>query len=317
MGKGFQVGNGLKGRSLNDCLSAALQRAGLSLRLEAILNDSVSVLLAMQYLDPATTQLSIVAGTGFNGAVQLPTFVLAPGKFGQRPPSWIANARQVLVDTELCVTGQGIFPLTKWDQAILATLPRDIVDLIGLELLIGGLFLGEVFRRVVVDAVREAGFLGGQVPASLAEPYSLQLETVTVLFGENTDHRERLSAAFGLPESMTNEDVQLLRELARALMTRTAAFLAAAVCAVKLLHDTEFEKDGAAKKLTETSCTVSCLGAVIEKCPSFMAEAQTFVDSLCACKGTAKGKPRLAVAPESSLTGVAVAAIMARLQDKE
>lgn len=142
MGKGFRVGNDLKGRSLNGCLSAAFQRANLSLRLEAILNDSVSVLLAMQYLDPATTQLSIVAGTGFNGAVQLPLTALAPGKYGQRSPSWVANAKQVLVDTELCVTGQGIFPLTKWDRAILDTLSPDIVDLIGLELLLGGLFLG-------------------------------------------------------------------------------------------------------------------------------------------------------------------------------
>ena len=247
MGKGFRVGIDLKGRSINYCLAARFQRAGLSLRLEAILNDSVSVLLAMQYLDPTATQLSIVAGTGFNGAVQLLTSALALGKFGQRSPAWVERAQQVLVDTELCVTGQGIFPLTRWDQAILDTMPPNIVGLLGLESLIGGLFLGEVFRSVVVDAVREAGFLDGQLPTGLVEPYSLPLETVTVLLEEDVVfadmHTEQLSTALGLPALISDGDLQLLRDLARAVMTRTAAFLAAAVCAVKCLHDTTFEED--------------------------------------------------------------------------
>lgn len=315
MGKGFRVGIDLKGRSINDCLAAAFQRAGLGLRLEAILNDSVSVLLAMQFLDPTATQLSIVAGTGFNGAVQLPTSALAAGKFGQRSPAWVERAQQVLVDTELCVTGQGIFPLTEWDQVILDTMPPDIAGLLGLELLVGGLFLGEVFRRVVVDAVHEAEFLGGQAPTGLVEPYSLPLETVTVLLEgdiEDTDKdKEQLSTTLGLPDLISDEDMQLLRDLAKAVMTRTAAFLAAAVCAVKNLHDTTFEEDGAIGKSTQSSCTVSCLGSVIEKCPGFMAQAQAFIDGLHARSSTA-ARLTLVVAPESSLTGVAVAALMAR-----
>ncbi|KAL1898777.1 N-acetylglucosamine kinase 1 [Sporothrix stenoceras] len=50
MGKNFRVGTELKGHSLNDCLTEAFQRAGLSLRPEAILNDSVSVLLLCNIL---------------------------------------------------------------------------------------------------------------------------------------------------------------------------------------------------------------------------------------------------------------------------
>lgn len=158
------------------------------------------------------------------------------------------------------------------------------------------------------------------MPTGLTEPYSLRLETVTILLeeDENADHTERQSTAFGLPHPMSNEDIQLLKDLARALMTRAAAFLAAAVCAVKILHDAEFEREGAAvKPTTQTSCTVSCLGAVIEKCPGLMAEAQTFIDGLYAQNSTpTKARPKLVVAPESSLTGVAVAATLARLENK-
>ncbi|OAA53489.1 hexokinase-1 [Niveomyces insectorum RCEF 264] len=331
MGKAFAVG--AYGKSIHACMAAAFARARLPLRLAAILNDSVSVLLAMQYRDPAT-RLSVVAGTGFNGAVQLPTGALAAAKYGsRRAPAWRRRARHVLVDAELCVTGHGIFPLTAWDRQLIDALPTPFQP--GLELLVGGLFVGEILRRVMADAVQQAAFLGGgALPDGLQAPFSLRLETITMLLGDDTAQedeaiRGQLSTALGLPAPIGNDDLHHLRTTAHAVMHRTAGFLSAATYAMKLLYDEECGDDDVADNNmpphAQQYCTVSCIGSLIEKCPGFMEQSQANVDRLhdkTMAQHGRTGTPhnrrsqrlRLAVAAGSSLTGVAVAALMARTE---
>jgi hexokinase len=132
----------------------------------------------MSYLDP-TTELSVVAGTGFNGAVRLPTSSLAPGKYGKRNPDWTELAQHVLVDGELCVTGQRVFPKTAWDQSISEMLPDP--DILGLEQLVGAFFVGEIIRQVIVAAVRTVSLFDGQLPEEISQPFSWRLENAPLL----------------------------------------------------------------------------------------------------------------------------------------
>jgi len=97
-------------------------------------------------------------------------------------------------------------------------------------------------------------------------------------------------------------------------MARAAAYLAVAVHSMKALQDSF--GDRTPDRTVSQHCTVSCLGSVIEKYPGFMQLCQSYLDGLQATSA-ASDSPctdslRLAVAAESSLTGVAVAALMAR-----
>ena len=150
----------------------------LPIRLEAILNDSVSVLLAMSYTEPST-ELSVVAGTGFNGALRLPTCSLSPLKYDKRSTDWTRSAQHVLVDAELCVTGQKVFPKTDWDRAISAMLPDP--DLLGLEQFVGGFFIAEIIRQVVVDAIQKVAYFDGILPPHISDPFTWRLENAALL----------------------------------------------------------------------------------------------------------------------------------------
>ncbi len=149
---------------------------GRSAKILATVNDAAATLMAGAYAD-SSTKIGLVLGTGVNAAVELPVSVLGPDKFGSRPPSWKDDAPQnVLVNTELSVYGNTVLPRTSWDD-ILSNL-NALPGFQPLEYLIGGRYLGEIVRLIVVDAVNRVGLLGGHMPKRLQQPFSLETATL-------------------------------------------------------------------------------------------------------------------------------------------
>jgi hexokinase len=176
MGKGFLAAHGLLGQDLGDLIQDACSRRGLKVQLNAIVNDSSATLLSKAYLDQ-TTRFAIILGTGFNMAVHLPVHVFSPLKFGVRPSTWHEAAKHVIVNTELSMFGAGILPFTKWDDLVNASHP--LPQFQPMEHFVGGGYLGEIVRLVLVDGIQTAGLFGGVVPSSLREEYSLDTETLS------------------------------------------------------------------------------------------------------------------------------------------
>ncbi|OCT50197.1 Hexokinase-1 [Cladophialophora carrionii] len=173
MGKGFKIGVQLKGRRLKECLDSAFARTYLSLELDAIINDSIGPLLALAYTKPRTG-VGLVVGTGFNASIKLPARSLTAEKYGQRPSRWRDLAKHVLVDTELCVTGRNIFHQTVWDDQITALFPRP--DSLALEQWIGGFFMAEIVRRILLQAAQANLLFGGNTPEKLRQARMIGLE---------------------------------------------------------------------------------------------------------------------------------------------
>jgi hexokinase len=146
--------------------------------MEAIINDSTATLLSRAYRD-GSTYFALILGTGFNMAVMLPVTALAPAKFGSRPQSWHDHAKHVLVNTELSMFGKGVLPTTRWDDYLNMTHAHP--DYQPYEHLIGGRYLGEIVRLILVEAIETAGLFGGQLPAGFEEPYSLEAGTLAAL----------------------------------------------------------------------------------------------------------------------------------------
>lgn len=180
MGKGFLAASGLIGKDLGDLIEDSCSRHGLDVQMNAIVNDSSATLLSKAYLD-STTRFALILGTGVNAAVHLPLHVFSPSKFGSRPNEWYDVAKHVIVNTELSMFGGGLLPLTKWDEEL--NLHHKLPDFQPLEHLVGGGYMGEVVRLILLDGIRNAGLFGGVVPETLKERYSLDTEIISRMEG--------------------------------------------------------------------------------------------------------------------------------------
>jgi hexokinase len=150
---------------------------GLNVRMDCIINDGSATLLSRAYCDP-TTRFGLILGTGTNMSVILPVSALAFGKYGARPPAWHECAERVLVNTEFSMFGSGILPLTKFDRALNNAHLRP--DFQPFEYLIGGQYLSEITRLVLMDAAAK-----GVCPALrgelIKEPYSLSTQSLALI----------------------------------------------------------------------------------------------------------------------------------------
>lgn len=114
-------------------------------------------------------------------SIMLPVTALSDGKFTNRPASWKSQATDVLVNTEFSMFGKGILPATRWDELLNRKHRRP--DFQPFEYLMGGHYLSEIVRLVLVEAVSTARLFRGQVPDRLLEPYSLDTSTLAAIEG--------------------------------------------------------------------------------------------------------------------------------------
>lgn len=150
----------------------------LNVHLDSIINDGAATLISRAYVD-SNTRLALILGTGFNAAAMLPVRVFHQSKFGIRPQSWHDQAKHVLVNTEMSMFGKGILPVTRWDDHI--NLVHLHPDYQPFEHLLGGRYLGEIVRLILVEAIEQYDLFGGKYPATITEPYSLEAGVLAVI----------------------------------------------------------------------------------------------------------------------------------------
>ncbi len=146
--------------------------------MDAVINDCSATLLARAYLDQST-RFALIVGTGINAAIHLPVTALGPDKLGHRPQSWHEKAKRVVINVELSMFGKSILVTTRWDEHLNAT--HLLPDFQPFEQLVGGRYLGEIVRLILVEAVQTAGLFHGDMPDNLLEPYSLDTATMGII----------------------------------------------------------------------------------------------------------------------------------------
>ncbi|EXM14923.1 hypothetical protein FOTG_16687 [Fusarium oxysporum f. sp. vasinfectum 25433] len=323
MQKGFVIGQELQGQSIKKCIYEAFAKRGLEIQLEAILNDSVSALLALSYIDPST-ELSIIAGTGYNSGVRLPATVINPAKMKHQSNSQrdaMQESSKILVDAKLSVIRQGIMPREKttWDSRLDKMVPFK-PGVLGLELQVGGLFLGELVRQIVMDAIKLVGLFDGHLPELTQAPMSWGLQHGAVLevsAPADADLPQLVAKSFGLPFKPSLEDICFVRQICQAVIKRAAAYVAVSTYSMRSLQ--VLSRDAGDHGVGMDACKVACLGSVIEKYPGFMTKSQEYLDQLqhvsSQKSGPKFGAIHLQACAESSLTGVAVAALLGKAPD--
>ncbi|OAQ78662.1 hexokinase-1 [Purpureocillium lilacinum] len=321
MGKAFLADKGLLGEDLGEIVKQSCKKQGLNVELGAILNDSSACLLSRAY-SYTSTRFGLILGTGVNMAAYLPVLSIGRPKFGSRPIGWFSQASHVIVNTELGMFGHNILPMTRWDHTLTKEHPRP--DFQPLEHEVSGMYLGEIARLALLEAIETTGMLGGVVPASLKTSYSLGTDTLSMIEADTTPELTEAIKLFSErhPSSHipTTSDMLAIKAIASFISIRSAAIVATCVFT---LWDCRLEAEAAyVSTLPESSperlkveadmklekTTVAFNGSVIENYPRYLDTCQRYIDELVDSKGMAEPRSiQLVPAKESSLMGAAVA----------
>jgi hexokinase len=219
----------------------------------AIINDTTGTLIASAYTDQAM-RIGCIFGTGCNAAYMEDCGSIPKLAHLNLPPEtpMAINCEYGAFDNE-----HAVLPLTPYDIQIDEDSPRPGQQ--AFEKMIAGLYLGEIFRLVLVDLHENKRLLfEGQDISALKKPYTLDASFLSFI---EEDPFENLSETHDLFTSRlrinaTRSELELCRRLAELIGTRAARLSACGVAAL-------------CKKKNIESCHVGADGSVFNKYPHF------------------------------------------------
>ncbi|KOS16926.1 Hexokinase [Escovopsis weberi] len=251
--KGFDI-DGVEGHNVVPMFEAALAKRGVPIKLTALINDTTGTMIASAYTD-TSMRMGCIFGTGCNAAYMedcgsIPK--LAHMNLPADMPMAI-NCEWGAFDNE-----HKVLPRTKYDVKIDEDSPRPGQQ--AFEKMVAGLYLGEIFRIVLVDLHdnKDIHIFEGQTIDALRKPYTLDSSFLSAI---EEDPFENLQETADLLRSKLNitatlPELELVRRLAELIGTRAARLSACGVAAIS-------------KKKGYKTCHVGADGSVFNKYPHF------------------------------------------------
>lgn len=189
---------GVEGEIVNDLLTCALRRCGLSgIRPVAVINDTVATLLAAAYQTP-DTRIGSICGTGHNTAYLEP-------HCGRALPRMILNLESGGFDR--------LAP-NRWDTRLDAQSARPGQQ--RLEKMVAGRYLGALFSHALTDALE------------LSAPPRCTTEDLSAILADNSPRLEATAALLRRSApSLSAEAVVWSKALAETIAVRAARLTAA------------------------------------------------------------------------------------------
>lgn len=254
--KGFDI-SGVEGHDVVEQLGVALAKKKVPIKVTSIINDTTGTLCASNYVDPKT-KMGIIFGTGCNAAYyekvkNIPKLEgMLPNDIG--PEDYMAiNCEWGAFDNE-----HFILPYTTWDLKIDMDSPRPGQQ--AFEKLIAGVYLGEIFRLVLVDLHNDGFLFEGKDIKALKKSYGLDASFLAQIEDDPWENLTETEILFvnKLDIATTESERKLIRRLAELIGTRSARLSACGVAAI-------------AKKAGYTHCHAGADGSVFNKYPHFKA----------------------------------------------
>ncbi|KAI1818413.1 hexokinase-domain-containing protein [Poronia punctata] len=236
--KGFDV-KGVEGEDVAAQLKDAIEKRDLPLKLVALVNDTTGALVASAYTDPDTL-IGAIFGTGCNAAYVEDVGSIPKLKTTLPPETpMVINCEYGAFDN-----AHRVLPRTKYDQTIDEQSPRPGEQ--SFEKMSAGLYLGEIFRLVVLD-LHERGVIFKDANVSeIRKPYRLDTEFLSAVENESLDSTmSRFRDELGVVP--TPEEAELLRQLGEIIAVRSARLCScgiAAICRMKRISSGHVAADG-------------------------------------------------------------------------
>lgn len=295
--KGFDIA-GVEGKNIVPMLHSALEKKGVPIRLTALINDTTGTLIASAYTD-TKMKIGCIFGTGCNAAYMEDIASIPKLAHMNLPPDtpMAINCEWGAFDNE-----HKVLPRTEFDVIIDRDSPRPGQQ--AFEKMIAGLYLGEIFRLVLVDLHdnRDAKIFAGQDISLLRKAYSLDASFLSAIEEDPYENLQETLDLFAskLNLSCSRPELELIRRLAELIGTRAARLSACGVAAI-------------CKKKDYKTCHVGADGSVFNKYPHFKARgAQALREILdWPAKSDAKEEDPIEILAAEDGSGVGAALIAA------
>ncbi|KAH8647354.1 hypothetical protein BX600DRAFT_518618 [Xylariales sp. PMI_506] len=285
-GKGFFAIDRLVDCDIGALLRDAFKQEGFNICVKAIVNDTVASLLAGNHTEPSM-HTSIVLGTGMNAAIAVPVLKIGPHKLLDHPPEWRQDGCKVLVNMELSLLGDKIFPRTIWDTAVMDNILGNSCYQ-PLEYLCSGYYLGEIVRTILVWAIQSGALFSNNVPDRLTQPFSFDSSLVSTLGSDSTPSLSLSAAALtkhlGLPSEQTPNllELRMIKTIAQSVSLRAAAYTAATIHAISNFVQSVGDGEDSTCHVKDVRhvITVGVSGAVFERLPGFQTTCQGILNEM-------------------------------------
>uniref|UniRef100_A0A6V7QUZ6 Phosphotransferase n=1 Tax=Ananas comosus var. bracteatus TaxID=296719 RepID=A0A6V7QUZ6_ANACO len=157
--KGFAV-SGTAGKDVVACLTEAMKRQGLDMRVSALVNDTVGTLAGARYWDD-DVMVAVILGTGLQ-----------------------TGSGKTIINTEWGAFSTGL-PLTEFDKDMdnESINPGEQI----FEKTISGMYLGEIVRRVLLKMADVSALFGESVPDQLSVPFTLRTPDLCAMQNDSSD----------------------------------------------------------------------------------------------------------------------------------
>jgi hexokinase len=295
--KGFDI-QGVEGEDVVPQFQKALEERNLPIKMVALVNDTTGTMIASAYTD-TDMKVGCIFGTGCNAAYMEECGAIPKLEHLKLDPTlpMAINCEWGAFDNE-----HKVLPRTPYDVIIDKESPRPGQQTF--EKMIAGLYLGELFRLVLLDLHKgtECTVFDGQDISKLEKPYSLDAGFLAAIeedrFENLTDTGDLFQNKLGIV--CTKPELEIIRRLAELIGTRAARLTACGVSAI-------------CKHKKWDKVHVGADGSVFTKYPHFkIRQAQALKEILDwpAKFGKGRGDP-IEVLPAEDGSGVGAALIAA------
>ncbi|KAK5663323.1 hypothetical protein OQA88_3751 [Cercophora sp. LCS_1] len=251
--KGFDIA-GVEGQNVVPMFEAALTQRGVPIKLTALINDTTGTLIASAYTD-TNMKIGCIFGTGCNAAYMEDCGSIPKLADLNLPPDtpMAINCEWGAFDNE-----NKVLPRTPYDIIIDKDSPRPGQQ--AFEKMIAGLYLGEIFRLVMLDLHdnHDTALFPGQDVTALRKPYSLDSSFLSAIEEDPFENLQETADLFQskLGIAANGPELDLIRRTAELIGTRAARLSACGVAAIS-------------KKKGYKTCHVGADGSVFNKYPHF------------------------------------------------
>ncbi|KAK2610276.1 hypothetical protein N8I77_003724 [Diaporthe amygdali] len=237
--KGFNV-KGVEQEDVVSQLGEALSRRKLPFKIIALINDTVGAMIASAYSDPETI-IGAIFGTGCNAA-----YMENVGAIPKISGSGLAPELLLAINCEYGAfdNSHSVLPRTKYDIEIDNESAKPGEQ--AFEKMSAGLYLGELFRLVILDLYERGVLFKGRDVPKLKESYCLDTGFLSCLENDPLEDRgARYRETLGFEP--TPGEVEFSRLLAEVIAVRGARLCAcgiAAICTRKAIQSGHVAADG-------------------------------------------------------------------------
>ena len=231
--KGFDI-SGVEDHDVAQQLREKIEERNLPIELICVINDTVGAMIASAYNDPKTI-IGAIFGTGCNAAYMANLSSIGKMKDSDRQKAG-EQSDKMAINCEYGAfdNAHRVLPWTKYDKQIDAESPRPGEQ--AFEKLSAGLYLGEIFRLIVLDLAERGLMFKNQDTSKLKQSYSIDTGFLSQIEDDESENFSKSRTLFGetLSLVLTDVEIELSRRIAELIAVRGARLCACGIAAICL-----------------------------------------------------------------------------------